>query len=305
MRDQIDRFAKWLLSFEIRFGPISLLNQSEKQSYTSMGSLSRILSKLKNFRNLFSKKKREFTTEEIRNMMNTVPNWYHKIELAPGIVTPGINDTPTYFSLFNFPENCEGLRVLDLGTRDGYFAFEFERRGAEVVAIDYFPAKETGFAVAAEILGSKIKHRQANIYDLSAEKLGRFDLVLMLGLIYHLPDPMLALDLGRKLSRDKFYLETQVIDRAFLQPDGSSVDLASLNPELSALPIMQFYPRNALNGDYTNYWAPNETCMQQMLEENRFKVLRKVSNAARAIFECETCDDPELEHWNQLSRGIG
>ncbi|MEP6811127.1 MAG: hypothetical protein ABI992_12855, partial [Chthoniobacterales bacterium] len=83
--------------------------------------------------------------EAIEDKLASVPHWYHRIEVAPGIVTPGINDTPAYFGLFQFPVDCTGLRVLDLGTRDGYFAFEFERRGAEVLAIDYFPAHRTGF----------------------------------------------------------------------------------------------------------------------------------------------------------------
>jgi tRNA (mo5U34)-methyltransferase len=245
-----------------------------------------------------------YTPEEIEAKIQSVPNWYHRIEVAPSIVTPGINDTPTYFGLFNFPENCAGMRVLDIGTRDGYFAFEFERRGAEVLAVDYFPAANTGFAVAAELLGSKVTHQQANIYDISPAKHGTFDIVLMLGLIYHLPDPMLALDICRKVCRGNLYLETQVIDRAFLMKDGSFVDLASLNPELVAAPIMQFYPGDSLNKDFTNYWAPNEACMQRMLEENRFAVTRTVSNGPRALFECAIRHDPQLERFNKLSRGL-
>jgi tRNA (mo5U34)-methyltransferase len=237
-------------------------------------------------------------------LLRTVPHWYHRITVAEGVVTPGINDTPTYFNLFQFPEDCRGMRVLDIGTRDGYFAFEFERRGAEVLAMDYFPADETGFAVAAELLGSHVRHEQANIYDLSPERHGMFDIVLMLGLIYHLPDPMLALHLCRRVCRDRLYLETQVIDRAFLQNDGSFVSLESLNPALLHNPIMQFYPGNALNNDFTNYWAPNELCMRRMLEENLFEVTRTVSNGPRAIFESRVRSDARLERFNQISRGL-
>ena len=129
-------------------------------------------------------------------------------------------------------------------------------------------------------------------------------MVLMLGLIYHLPDPMLALDICRKVSRDRFYLETQVIDRAFLKKDGTLTNLAELHPELDATPLMQFYPRNALNNDFTNYWAPNETCMQRMLEENLFQVDRIISNGPRAVFECHVRSDRALEKFNKLSRGL-
>jgi tRNA (mo5U34)-methyltransferase len=248
--------------------------------------------------------KKEHSLAEIEAQIRSVPHWYHRIEIAPGIVTPGINDTPAYFGLFNFPEDCKGLRVLDLGTRDGYFAFEFERRGAEVLAVDYFPADKTGFAVAAELLGSKVTHLQANVYDISAETHGSFDIVLLLGLLYHLPDPMLALNLCRKVCRDRLYVETQVIDRAFLKHDGSFVELASLHPELAASPIMQFYPGNALNKDFSNYWAPNEACMQRMLEENLFQVTRTVPNGARAVFECKVARDEKFEHYNRISRGL-
>ncbi len=248
--------------------------------------------------------KNTYSREEIESKIQSVPHWYHQIEIAPGIITPGINDTPACFGLFHFPEDCSGMRVLDLGTRDGYFAFEFERRGAEVLAIDYFPADQTGFAVAADLLGSTVVHQQANIYDISPARHGSFDIVLMLGLIYHLPDPMLALDVCRKVCRGKLYLETQVIDRAFLKLDGSFADLASLHPELAANPIMQFYPGNTLNKDATNYWAPNETCMTRMLEENLFRVTRTVPNGTRAIFECEVRRDEELERFNRLSRGV-
>ncbi len=248
--------------------------------------------------------RKNFSREEIVEKMESVPAWYHRIELAPGVVTPGINDSPTYFSLFEFPEDCSGLRVLDIGTRDGYFAFEFERRGADVLAVDYFPAHRTGFAVAAELLNSKVVHQQANIYDISEKTHGTFDVVLMLGLIYHLPDPMLALDICRRVCRDRFYLETQVIDRAFLKQDGTMTSLAELHPELSETPLMQFYPNNALNNDFTNYWAPNETCMQRMLEENLFQVDRIVSNGPRAVFECHVRSDGALEKFNKLSRGL-
>lgn len=247
---------------------------------------------------------KKYTREEAIALTSAYTNWYHRIEVAEGVVTPGINDTPTYFGLFNFPQDCRGMRVLDIGTRDGYFAFEFERRGAEVLAVDYYPAEKTGFAIAAKLCNSEVEYLQKNIYELSAAELGQFDIVLLLGLIYHLPDPMLALSLGRALCRDRLYLETQVIDRAFLQEDGSFTTLQELQPGLLSRPIMQFYPRDALNNDFTNYWAPNEACMQAMLEENLFRVDRVIPNGARALFECTIREDAVLKEFNALSRGL-
>jgi tRNA (mo5U34)-methyltransferase len=242
--------------------------------------------------------------EEVHAAIRSVPNWYHQIEVSPGIVTPGINQTAESFARFQFPEDCTGLRVLDLGTRDGYFAFEMEKRGAEVLAVDYFPADKTGFSVAANLLRSKVTYLQANIYDLTPAKHGTFDIVLILGLLYHLPDPMLALSLCRKLCKSRLYLETQTIDHAFLQPDGTFANLVDIHPSLTHCPIMQFYPKDSLNHDHTNYWAPNEICMTRMLEETLFEVVRKQTFGPRAIFECRVILDHRLHHFDLQSRGI-
>ena len=81
----------------------------------------------------------------------------------------------------------------------------------------------------------------ANIYDLSAETLGRFDIVLFLGLIYHLPDPIEALHRVRSVAKGRLCLESHVIDNALLLSDGRSVPLASISQELGSVPLMQFY----------------------------------------------------------------
>ena len=81
-----------------------------------------------------------------------------------------------------------GLCVLDVGTYDGYFAFECERRGANVVAIDIHPEDCRCFALAKRLLGSRVQYHQMSVYDLREEALGGpFDLVLFLGVYYHLP----------------------------------------------------------------------------------------------------------------------
>ena len=82
--------------------------------------------------------------------------WHHKIEVAPGVWTPGLQDTQTLLSQIGMPEDLSGMRVLDIGARDGFFTFEAERRGArEVVALDNEAPTNTGFAIAAELLDSR------------------------------------------------------------------------------------------------------------------------------------------------------
>lgn len=240
---------------------------------------------------------------DVHEKIASVPHWYHRIELAPGIVTPGISDSQAYLPFLAVPEDCTGLRVLDLGTRDGYFAFLYESRGAEVLAVDYMPRAATGFAVAAELLGSHVEYLQANVYDLKPEGIGTFDIVLFLGLLYHLPGPLEALDIVRSLTRDTMFLETQLLDNALLMPDGSFRTLDSISPLLDRIPLMQFYAGNALNSDPTNYWAPNLPCVTAMLGEARFRVSAHQIHGSRAIFRAQAITDPALEHYMDVARG--
>jgi tRNA (mo5U34)-methyltransferase len=92
------------------------------------------------------------TTAEIWKRVHSFEGWYHCIEVAPGVVTPGINNGSETLRHLAIPANLHGKRVLDLGARDGYFSFEMARRGAEVLAIDYFPKERTGFGIAEKLL---------------------------------------------------------------------------------------------------------------------------------------------------------
>src|SRR5919109_4139324 len=108
--------------------------------------------------------------------------WYHTLELAPGVVTEGIFDLRPVVDRYGIPDSLEGQRALDVGTWDGFWAFEMERRGAEVVALDLddesdldFPPRRRpkewstvkrgdGFRLAKEILGSKVERVNQSIY---------------------------------------------------------------------------------------------------------------------------------------------
>ena len=141
--------------------------------------------------------------------------WYQTIDLGHGVVTPGTVDHRTQVSFYGLSSSMEGMRVLDVGTYDGFWAFEFERRGAEVVALDVATwvdgevpqrmkphAAEfgldvptgTAFALAAEALGSKVKRVEAPIHDVTPEMLGQFDLVFVSDVLVHLRCPQLALE---------------------------------------------------------------------------------------------------------------
>jgi tRNA (mo5U34)-methyltransferase len=244
--------------------------------------------------------------EKARRLIASYEHWYHRIEVAPGVMTDGINDSQMILDAIELPEDLSGKRVLDIGARDGFFSFECERRGAaEVVAIDYLPPEETGFPIARQLVGSQVELRQANVYDLDPAEYGTFDLVLFLGVLYHLRDPMLALDKIASVSRGKAIIETQMIDDALLTEDGSFRRLADFDPELEKVPLMQFYPGGALNNDPTNVWAPNEVCLGAMLEESGFQVSSQLRIGQRGIAFAERKDDPVIDYWRRRDRAVG
>jgi tRNA (mo5U34)-methyltransferase len=154
-------------------------------------------------------------------------DWYHTLELAPGVVTPGWFDTRAAATKVPLPASLAGKRCLDIGTFDGFWAFEMERRGAdEVVAIDIIdPTKwdwppdadpkiiddlsqrkgrGAGFEIAAEALGSKVVRHELSVYDLDPASIGTFDFVYMGSLLLHLRDPVLALDRARRVCGGRF-----------------------------------------------------------------------------------------------------
>jgi tRNA (mo5U34)-methyltransferase len=157
-----------------------------------------------------------------------VPDWYHCIELPDGTVTPGAFDLRPSTKVVPLPDDLTGARCLDVGTWDGFWAFEMERRGAaEVVAIDIedperwdWPPRErvaghggglavlsdrkppgAGFRHAAEALGSKARRVDRSVYELDPATDGAFDVVFLGSLLLHLRDPVGALDRVRAVCR--------------------------------------------------------------------------------------------------------
>jgi tRNA (mo5U34)-methyltransferase len=224
----------------------------------------------------------------------TVPHWYHEFEFAPGVRTPGYRNSTALLASLNLPLDMSGLRVLDIGARDGFFSFECERRGAaEVVPIDYVPAESTGFLVAKEILGSQLTLRHENIYNLTAAEYGKFDIVLFLGVLYHLPDPMHALDILSQMMKtgSSLYVETIVIDD-------------ELPPGLAERPLMRFYPKASKNSDHTNYWGMTESCVIAMLEEREFAFCSKFREGERGVFTAQKQAEGPLAHYGRIARGL-
>ena len=204
------------------------------------------------------------------------PHWHHRIEVAPGVVTPGLQDTQALLAQIGLPEDLSGMRVLDIGARDGFFTFEAERRGAsEVLALDNESPERTGFAIAAELVGSRATYVTENVYSLDPERYGSFDLVLFLGVIYHLRHPLLALDRIYDVCAPGglLLLETHMIDEGIVDGDGEWRKLADFDPALSSLPLVQYYPGRMLGNDPTSQWAPNRVALEGWLKGTGFEPL--------------------------------
>ena len=140
--------------------------------------------------------------------------WYHTIELPGGVVTPGNHDLRELVPRIGLPEDMTGMRALDVATFDGFWAFEFEKRGASVVAIDLPSVASLDlppavrqivlneawdvdigrpFALAARALQSQVERRVVSVYHLDPAEIGTFDFVYSGDLLLHLAAPLLAL----------------------------------------------------------------------------------------------------------------
>ena len=157
------------------------------------------------------------TPEELEAIRREVGalNWFHRIPLREGLVTPGMDDTPEKIRLINLPADFSGKSVLDIGSWDGAIAFECERRGAaRVLATDYFCWRNVQgsrtFQLARRVLGSRVEDLEIAVEDISPERVGMFDVVLFLGVLYHAPDPLGYLRRVRSVCREYALIETLV-----------------------------------------------------------------------------------------------
>jgi tRNA (mo5U34)-methyltransferase len=200
--------------------------------------------------------------DNLRERVDAI-RWFHTIDLGHGVVTHGDDDSPAKLQTLGMPENLEGRSVLDIGAWDGFFSFEAERRGAErVMATDHFCwsgpgwGTKAGFDLAHHALGSKVESRDIDFPELSASAVGEFDLVLFLGVLYHLPHPLLALERVAEVTKAQLILET-------------GTDMTWLRK-----PVIAFYAGDEAAGDTTNWCGPNPAAVVAMLKTVGFRSVK-------------------------------
>ena len=195
-------------------------------------------------------------TDRANNRKLVETGWWHSIELGAGRVTPGVRslaELRELYASFGLPPDLRGKRVLDIGCWDGFFSFEAERRGAAVVAIDCL--RRANFFEARAALGSRVEFHEMSVYELSRDRLGVFDVVLMLGVLYHLQHPLLALQKVCEVTRDIAVIESHVIDSFVSVP----------------YPVMRYYETDELGETDDNWWGPNVDCLERMLRTAGFR----------------------------------
>jgi tRNA (mo5U34)-methyltransferase len=149
-----------------------------------------------------------------------------------------------------------------------------------VVAFDYRHKDNSGFALAQHINGlDDIEHHRVNVLDLTPERYGRFDIVLALGLLYHVAAPLVGLLRCAALARRRLLVESHCLDAAL--PKGLRDE-----PLMRFLPDCQRFPeRGHLNHDRSNFWAPTSDCLERMVEDVGFAVDRKEAWADRVLLD--------------------
>jgi tRNA (mo5U34)-methyltransferase len=209
------------------------------------------------------------------------PLWYHTIELGPEAVTPGWMDLRPIVDRMPWPD-VRGKRCLDVGTYDGFLAFELERRGAsEIVATDISdhtqwdwpsaarglgaahlaavagPQKGLGFEIAHRALGSGVVKRELSVYDLDPSEIGEFDVVVCGSLLLHLKDPVRALEAIRSVCRGQFLSAEQI------------------DPLLTL--VSPSRPATWFRAGYQTQWqVPNTAALRAMVTSAGFEVERAV-----------------------------
>ncbi len=234
--------------------------------------------------------------ERAEEVIERCPEWFHSIELAPGITTPGRKSAAAWqedLAKIRLPD-LHNKTVLDIGAYDGFFSFAAEQRGASrVVALDHYiwyanmveymkdwreswktgipvppphasrhwrPAELPGrlpFDAAREVLESRVEPIVGDFMTMDLSSLGRFDVVLFLGVLYHLEEPLQAM---RRLA-------------SVVAPGGLAVieTEAVEVPGLGHAAFCEFFPGSELNNDPSNWWAPNAKALEGLCKAAGFR----------------------------------
>ncbi len=230
-----------------------------------------------------------WTEQGISARLAELGEWFHNLNLG-GIQTAphhALGDYPSckwrHFA-HAVPSSLAGKSVLDIGCNGGFYALEMKRRGAErVLGIDEDERYLAQARFAAEVCGLDVEWRKLSVYDVA--QLGeRFDLVLFMGVLYHLRHPLLALDLlAEHVVKDQLLFQSMLRGSAERTVQAEDYPFEQRQQfDQPSWPRLHFVERRYA-GDPTNWWIPNKACAEAMLRSAGFEIL---GNPEEEVYLC-------------------
>ncbi len=235
------------------------------------------------------------TAAQIRERVRSLGDWFHNLDLNGVPTAPDhfLNDFPNIkWRRFAHavPEDLTGKTVLDIGCNGGFYSMEMKRRGADrVVAVDHDERYLAQARFAAEVMEYDIEFHQMSVYDV-AELGERFDVVLFLGVLYHLRHPLLALDLIHDhVAGDLLIYQSMQRGSDKVEPVRANYDFFEQGHfNKAGYPKLHFIEQEYAN-DWTNWWAPNAACSAAMLRSAGFEILE---HPEEEVFVCRRTERP-------------
>jgi len=242
---------------------------------------------------------------DLQRQIDELGPWFHNLHLPNGTQTApdhALGDFPKvkWDRLApHLPQDLHGWTALDVGCNAGFYTFELARRGAHVTAIDIDPRylAQAEWAAKQYDLEHMVRFKRMQVYDLAHTE-ETFDLVIFMGVFYHLRYPMLGLDIVAQKARRLMIFQTLTIPGMEVYENTSGLDIANREPMREpGWPKMAFI-EHRLAGDPTNWWAPNHAGVEAMLRSAGLKVIRHVGHET---YLCEP--DPDrpscVTTWNK------
>lgn len=235
------------------------------------------------------------SSTEIEGRIRALGPWFHNIELQ------GLLTAPDHF-LGNYPrqkwrkfadaipQDLTGKSVLDIGCNGGFYSLEMKRRGAaRVLGVDFDDAYLAQARFVAEVEGADIEFRKLSVYDVG-ELEERFDIVLFMGVLYHLRHPLLALDLIREhVAEDMLVFQSMQRGSKDVREIAENYPIAQTELfDDPAFPQMYFIEHRYAD-DPTNWWVPNRAGTEAMLRSAGFAI---EAHPEQEVYICRVADRP-------------
>jgi len=244
---------------------------------------------------------------DIQREVDALGPWFHNLDLNGVRTAPGhfLGDYPAV-KWRNFssaiPADLTGKSVLDIGCNAGFYSLEMKRRGAaRVLGVDALDGYLAQAHFAAEISGLDVEFRKLSVYDIGSLR-ETFDIVIFMGVLYHLRHPLLALDLIHDhVAKDMLVFQSMQRGSAAVDDVAENYDFWNTEVfERPGYPKMHFVERRYAD-DPTNWWIPNRACVEAMLRSSGFAV---TGHPEPEVYLCRRMDRPQPEGAVYPTRGV-